>query len=382
MPVIKYLCIDDELNGPADDLLSRIENVRDDIKMDRMIPGVLDVQVKDIVDEAKKNPHAFGLLLDLRLDLVANSEHKRVSYRGPTLAQELRTRMTEKSSPSFPIVLWSIDANFAKSFSKDNTSHDLFDVVYGKDQQILRSPDEVAAEMHALVAGYACLTEARRSQRRSTSASILGLQSKEVGGVYGTMVSKLDDAIKNHPIHSAAQIIVKQLIGRSGLLVDQHMLAARLGVDLTVAGDSWPVLLKRLTQAEYSGPFSSGWKRWWWFRVEDWWNGLPKQQINLRGSDADARVKFLNKQFHLSLVASLGIDQSYSTRFFTLCVASEKPLDPVDGLRVVQTDKVDWQDTRYVSVDAALRRVAKEKWKIDPLDRGRFDQIKKTQKAV
>lgn len=378
-PDIKYLCIDDQQDRTVGDLLDGVSNGCS-IVFERRTPVEVGLQIQQIISEATANRNAFGLLLDLRLDTEADSNGDKVPYRGPTLAQELRTRMTEgEIVPAFPIVLWTIDENFLKSFCKDETSHDLFDAVYVKDGQITQQPEAVAKEMISLAVGYRVLNESK--QKKLSADKILGLETDDNIGVHAAFLDELADVLDRRPDHQVVQLLLKQLIQVPGLLVDEILVAARLGVDVNACHSAWEQLKNQLDQAYYRGPFYEGWERWWWFRVEDWWTTLSEKQPNLRRISAQERVQLLNDRFGLDLVAALPICETDGSKYYTLCVATKRPLDPVDGLRIVQRDRKSWHDTQYVSVHAALERINKENWRIDPMDRERLDRLKEQPEA-
>jgi CheY-like chemotaxis protein len=76
-------------------------------------------------------PQNDGVLIDLRLNDIANSNGLNAQFRGSSVAQELRTLVKEKVIASdFPIVL--ISANNKIEESLDKTSYDLFDYVINK----------------------------------------------------------------------------------------------------------------------------------------------------------------------------------------------------------------------------------------------------------
>lgn len=378
-PDIKYLCIDDQQDRTVGDLLDGVSNGRS-IVFERRTPVEVGLQIQQIISEATANRNAFGLLLDLRLDTEADSSGDKVPYRGPTLAQELRTRMTEgEIVPAFPIVLWTIDENFLKSFCKDETSHDLFDAVYVKDGLITQQPEAVAKEMISLAVGYRVLNESK--QKKLSADKILGLETDDNVGVHAAFLDELADVLDHRPDHQVVQLLLKQLIQVPGLLVDEVLVAARLGVDVNACHSAWEQLKNQLDQAYYRGPFYEGWERWWWFRVEDWWTTLSEKPPNLRRISAQERVRLLNDRFGLDLVAASPICETDSSKYYTLCVATKRPLDPVDGLRIVQRDRKSWHDTQYVSVHAALERINKENWRIDPMDRERLDRLKEQPEA-
>lgn len=374
MPNTKYLCIDDQQDRTIEDLIDSL-SYGNQLSIDRKTPVELGDQIGQIAAAADENKaNGFGLLLDLRLDMEADASGKKVPYRGPTLAQELRTRMAEKSVRSFPIVLWSINERFANSFYGDDTSHDLFDAIYGKDELVVRQPQLVASQMISLAAGYKMLELPEINDE--TSIQCLGLTKSDSVGIHAAFLDEYLVAMKEQSRHEVAYLLLSDLVRVPGLLVEEKMVAARFGVDIENSKESWPKLKRHFESAVYRGPFGDGWPRWWWFRIEDWWNELSDRQPNLRRLTAGERIQLINTQLSLDLVSASPIRPEYSTKYFSLCVATRKPLDPADGLRVTRRDRKSWHDTLFVSAYAALERIEKERWRIDPLDRERFDMLK------
>lgn len=367
MPGIEYLCIDDQQDNSVDILLDAVSQSGGP-NFTRRTPVEVGEQIQVIADLAGQNCGQFGLLLDLRLDQEANEDGEKVPYRGPTIAQELRTRMAEGLVAPFPIVLWSIANKLNNSYVIEDTSHDLFDAVYDKDGAILDEPSRIAVEMISLIQGY----EALRICNVSRPTEVLGLAENDAGGVYTSFIDELGATLESSALHKAARLVSTQLIKPSGLLAQENLVAARLGVDISQSGSDWIALKQQLESARYIGPFFEGWPRWWWFKVEDWWSSLSKKQPNLRRITAAERIKVLNSRFGFELIEAQPIAGSEGRKFFTLCVATELPLDPADGLRIVQPNRKSWHDTAYVSTVAALRREKKDRWRIDPTDRDRL----------
>lgn len=377
MPDIKYLCIDDQKDNSVDILLEAITNAGGP-DFERKTPVDVGSQIEQITANAALQTGKFGLMLDLRLDMETDVNGERVPYRGPTLAQELRTRMAENSiHNSFPIVLWSISSIFDKSYLSEDSAHDLFDAVYGKDEEITGETSKVAVEMLALVTGYKRICEAKGS--RQSAYQLLGLSENDTSGIYASLLDELDTALNFYSVNQVARITLAKLIRPAGLLVTESLMAARLGVDIAQCKLDWDRLKVEFETACFKGPFSEGWPRWWWYQIEDWWSSLLDNTPNLRRTTAADRVQLLSQKFGLTLVAATPIDAKYSTKYFTLCVATQRPLDPIDGLRVSKSDKKPWHDVEYVSITAALNRVNKSSWgRIDPIDRDRYDSIKAT----
>jgi hypothetical protein len=373
MSTTNFLCIDDQQDNTPEDFIRVLESYAD-LKITRNLPTEIGPQIDSIL-AASANTENFGLLVDLRLDMEAGPDQIRVPYRGTTLAQELRTRLAEEAGyNSFPIILWSINTKFAKSFQRDDTSHDLFDAIYGKDEEINDCPDLVARQMCSLAKGYSRINLAQANN--SLNSSLLGLRTDQIGPTTSAFIDHFEFIIQNRAKHDVALHLMSDLIKPAGLLVTEKLLAARFGVDIQECVDDWETLKTRLVATSYTGPFSDAWPRWWWFAAEAWWDSLPDRPANLRRIGAVDRVKFLNEKLGLKLVDAKPMQAGYSTKFFTLCVATGSPIDPADALRAATPMIKPWEDTSFVSIYAALNRIEQKKWRIDPLDTDRFAELK------
>ncbi|WP_133164350.1 hypothetical protein [Solimonas fluminis] len=373
MSNIEYLCIDDQQGITIDPLLGRLSE-SGTVTFQRSTPRGLEEQLPAIEAFIRsKQGGLTGILLDLRLDVDADESGKRVAYRGPTLAQELRTRMAEGGLPPFPIVLWSVNAKFRQSYTGDESSHDLFDDIYEKDREIAENPALVSKKLAALAHGYAAL----RGISRENAISVLGLDAEKESPLYLQFLAEYLDAVTRSP-SEVGHFLLNDLVRPSGLLITEEMLAARLGVDISASGDQWGQIKSALGQARYSGPFSDGWPRWWWFRVEDWWASLGKQSPEIRRLAAEERVAYLGKMLGLSLTSAKPIEGAASTKYFTLCAGLGLPLDPLDGLKTFKRTTHAWHDASYVSIYAALERIARSQWQLDPLERDRLARIKES----
>lgn len=371
---IKFLCIDDQADCTIDQLLSRIES-GGGISLERWTPTALDSiipRIKLFIDA--NQTHGAGVLLDLRLDMDSDLAKERVNYRGPTLAQELRTRMAEGEISPAPIVLWSVNSKFKSSYSNEDTSHDLFDDVYEKDREIVENPSVVASRLVSLAKGYKALHNASGT---SMALNLLAMGDDVDSMLYAQFLDEYKELFDKRSVHDIARFLLNDLVRVQGLLVGEKLLAARLGVNISLSGDAWVVIKNALQSSSYAGPFCEGWSRWWWYKVEDWWFELFGDKYELRGVSSEERVDLLNGKFGIELTSATSIAEGYSTKFFTLCAGTSLPLDPHDGLRVVCRGARDWHDPAYVSKYAALERIGRGvKWRLDPLERQRLDALK------
>ena len=165
---------------------------------------------------------------------------------------------------------------------------------------------------------------------------------------------------------------------KPGPLIDELTLAARLGVD-TATSEDWEKLKGKFSKAaKFNGPFGEGWVRWWAALLEVWWRSLDVDMPFLRTTSASERVKLICKHTKLTgLSAAKPIGEGYSETYWTVCQATQKPLDPRDGLIIDQPDAKLWQDKLYVSLEAELTRERHMKGlRLDPLDKGRLPRLK------
>lgn len=362
----EWICLDDEEPDKIEPLLARLRRSPAAIQISLAAPLPFDEQIDSICRLAPS-----GVLADLRLDDVRSEGGMAIRYRAVSLAQELRTRMTEGIT-SFPIILWSSDAKLRESFNNDTSAHDLFDRVYHKSQFTSHAVN-VAAELSSLADGYRKIATAT-AKAKFTFTRLLALAEEHI--------QALDPRIGDHlarkpayPVHEYGRYILRELIESSGPLVNEGTLAARLGVDIASSAD-WEVCKKLVTEfAGYRGPFATAWPRWWSFLIDAWAAAIAPGPLRLRQLTATERVHVLRSAVSLShLKPATPIVAGYSDRFWTECVTYKRPLDPIDGVLVDRPARRPWQDAVYTSLKAVLERdAARHNIRIDPLEYPRIE---------
>lgn len=376
--VTNYLYLDDEKPQTVEPYTREVEKHASGLKITLHSPQVYQEQIAKL-----KQANFDGIILDLRLDQFVNweeSEGKRADYRATTLAQEIRTRATEGNFEDCPLVLWSTDSKFKKSFNRDDTGHDLFDLTCVKDDiRDEQNAKEIASRLVSLVAGYKQITKIKAEHKRSKDQlyRFIGFNDDidfldpRIAASFGTREGPV-------PVHEYARFLIYDLLKPSGPLIDERTLAARLGIEVSSSPDFEDLKETHFKQARYKGPFSMGWPRWWTYLVEERWLKLKGNAGPLRSLAASERVAFLQKVFGLKkLVAAKPIAQGYSERFWTVCKATALPLDPRDGLIVQTRNSKVWQDKPYVSLQAALDGTVEELGlKIDPTDQDRLNRAR------
>lgn len=371
---IKYLYLDDEGPDKIQGYIRAVERQADtDLEIERVPPRRYDRQVEAI---RELPDDVDGIILDFRLDMKSNEidgKTERAKYRAASIAQEVRSLGTEGKIEEIPLVLWSLSRRYEESYSPDETAHDLFDLTSTKDElSETEGAQRMAIRLVSLANGYNELrriTDENRKRKRFTY-KLLGLE--ENPDFLDQRIVTYFDNRSALPVHEYARFILRKILECTRPLVDESVLAARLGVDKQQSED-WEELVGHLEKAKYEGPFRKGWPRWWWSRISDWWKNEISEEP-LKRLSAESRVKHLFETTGLDgLVAAEPIEEGYSTRFWTVCDAYNEPLDPTDGLRAQARDLEPWMDRPYISKRAALRR----KGEVDPLDDARLQRLKR-----
>lgn len=363
---INYVCLDDEA-AKVRPIIQLLEQSSPDLKIDVRSPIQFDEEIRQI-SKLKLD----GLLLDLRLDRAADDDGARVNYRALSLAQELRTRMTESEITPFPIVLWSVDDNFKVSYDKDETSHDLFDRQYYK-ASITDKKVHIAREMIALATGYKAISALKSKTVKSIYSRIIDLPD-----AFDVLDARIAGDIaenRSYPAHVFARSVLRNLILGSGPLIDEQLLAARLGIDIEKSPDWTKAKVKFAAPAAYTGAFADAWPRWWMFKLSAAWSKIHPNAA-LQRLEAEERVQILRKALRLpQLTAAEPLVEGYDRRYWYVCKLLHAPISPTDAVQL-SVDRREWQDGIYGSLKAILERMHKANgYEIHPFERARIDEL-------
>lgn len=371
----KYLCIDDESTTKIRPYLNSLSAASGGLEFrEPKHPSPFETEIRNICDDPPD-----GLLLDLRLNEIAGEEEgeAKVEYRATPLAQELRTRMTERMIREFPIVLWSMERKFNESYNRDDAAQNLFDLVITKDE-VLAHPVQVSILLKSLVEGYSYI-ESKIDTSHYKFYGMLGIEDDYYNQLDARIGERFFGQTK-FPVHDYARYILRDLLEINGPLLSEACLAARLGIDIHGSGD-WENCKSYFHKEglAYTGAFSGGWPRWWAGKVENWWNSRKGIPGPLKRLDAADRVEFLKKTLRKSaLTPAPPIEENHSTKYWTVCEALNRPLDPSDGLRMRCSERKPWQDQPYLSIKAVIERIAISKGlSIDRQEHEKFNLIKK-----
>lgn len=268
-----------------------------------------------------------------------------------------------------PIILFS--ANDKVKSSLEKAGIDIFDLFIDKGRVNVTTFNIYSKQLEALSESYKLIDQSKDIILNS----ILEIDIEELDIRF---IETLNSLLQN-PLHIILGFILNQLILKPGLLVNEDLLAARLGVDKYRSKD-WNSLIEIISQTcKYNGVLSKGWERWWMCLVEKWWYENISTQ-HLRTVSAQDRVKLICDVTNLKdLVAAEKIEYAKSDEFWCVCKGLNKPLDPLDGLLIANQDHLYiWQDQEYVSVYAALMRINRGEWQnIAAVEQGKFETLKR-----
>jgi hypothetical protein len=360
-----YLYIDD-------DSAERVDGTVEGFKQENFLDVVLnqpngtwEEQIQ-FVEQKEREGMLDGLILDLRLDDYPNAQLKKANFRGTSLAQEIRTRQKEGILKPFPIILFS--GNDQVSSSLERSGKDLFDICIEKESTNDTNYITYRKKLYALAEGYKLISAAN-----TKLAEILKVNYEIIDERF---LSELND-LADEPIHVIAHFLINELIKKQGLLINEKVLAARLGIDISQSTD-WTKILNSLSETKYSGVFASGWDRWWMPKIDEWWRNTIEADTYLRSTPTSIRVKLIKEKLGFNdLKPAEKIEKADSDEFWTICKGYNRPLDPVDGLVVEgQENLYPWQDAEFVSIDAAIRRKNNYAWKkVAKLEEERLNEL-------
>lgn len=345
MSTPKYLYIDDE-NGQSE--ISTLNGFNDlkTILVERF--PLADFKEfgnlkKELISRA--NSSSFdGLILDLRLDGFGAD---RTEFNATALAQELRSVAARNEIPTFPIVLCSTEEKIKDTYSSDKTSHDLFDYKISKSNP---KPDwkKLSQKLSSLAKGYQWICSSKP-------------KLEEVFGV--SNLNKLDQRIIEatdsfSALYDSAHFVIKNFFHQTSPLINEKVLAARLGIDLDkMPKEDWQKLVESLFgNAKYVGLFSDGWNRWWADGIVDIFAQFSGE--NLSFLNAADRVKILIAKSGIdTIVDAKPLKFCNSTEFWSICEGYKVPIDPLEAFKISTSFGLKpWQESKYISLLAILER--------------------------
>lgn len=356
----KYLYIDDDILQNSQDKVSALV-VQDylDIMVERNTQG-WERQIARL-----KNLDYDGLILDLKLDEMPVEDGRHAEYRGTTVAQLIRDYQKEGILKAFPVILFTGEENMKKAL--DNTGRDLFDMIIEKGSINSKTASSIPCKLTDLSDCYEQLITGTDARSMVNAPGYVDDRFRET----------LHEKQSEDSIANCAHFLLNEFILKPGLLVDEDLLAARLGVDKNKTGIVWQNILSVFSDAYYQGVFGKGWKRWWMQSINEIWKSMT--ETNLQRMGAGDRVEVLRTVLKTdAIVVATKTKYADSDEYWAVCCGTGKPLDPIDGFEVTgQETNYPWQDLLYVSKEAAFHKTKMDVWKgIASSEKERLEYLK------
>jgi len=310
---------------------------------------------EDTISHLKSNQDNFdAIILDLRLDdMEAGKQY--ATYTATSLTQGLRSELTDVKSvfkKEFPIFLLTSQTKLGASYDFDLTSHNLFDGLFFK-QELGEQSKHFEFVISEMIESYYVIGGNRDAN------SLLKIDVKNISE--DVLPAKFIYSPKDMSIYQISQLINSYLINNSGVLIDENILAARLGVDISSSSD-WPVLKEYLGDLKYKGIYSTVWDRWWSFELLNWWRREFKGNKPLLNLKAGERVSLLKEKYGVkNIIPAEPTKYAKGDKFWTICQALDVPLDITDGFLVDDFDSKTWHDKKYISLHSIVERIYKHK---------------------
>ncbi|MDF2833027.1 hypothetical protein [Chryseobacterium indoltheticum] len=323
-----------------------------------------DDQIKFIIE----NQNEFdGLLLDWTLKRKSD-EGVDANFNVEALAQQIRRYIidNDKLKKDFPIVICSADYRFHDIFSREVTGHDLFDLVFAKDEFDSKQY-EIINQLEDLSVGYKMITKAKKVEDI--------LKTENLEDIDYRVLDYLQNQI-GQPTHEIARFILTKLVKSNGILIDEYLLASRLGVDILTKEqeriEEWNKLLKIIDSTRYKGTFSNAWSNWWMHKINEFWlENFEESLGNLNGAE---RVNYLNQKFQLQLHPAPILEKAASSDFWVVCKKTHAPLAISDAvLATSDVNRSSWEEDEYFSIEIALQEDVKN---IHILEKERVQKLK------
>lgn len=363
--VIKYLYIDDSIEEATQSAKGfNTEKLNVETKQ-------CDALWKEQMLSITNEKNIDGLILDLRLDDTPNNEGNRSDFRGSAIAQEIRSRQTEGKIKQFPIILFSANNKINQSFNI--LGNNIFDIIIDKSSINDVLYKQYQNQLYSIAKAYEQIQKSKDNKN-----PIIKLLNIKPDLIDDRFVCALEN-IEKKQCNVLVNFFLKELIIPQGLLVDENILAARLGVDRKISLD-WYKVLEYFKEAQYEGILSEGWGRWWMVLLEKKWTEISPNNPYLQMLNADERVDILKEKLNIErLFPAKIMEKAHSSQFWEICQAYEKPIDPIDGFIIAgQNNLSPWLEPLYVSNEGALKKYNHNKWvDVESFEKARLEDLKK-----
>jgi hypothetical protein len=277
-----WIFVDDKI----DEATSFAEELqrRGDVKIEVLSPAQARAQL------LQKGRHPAGVLMDVDLTAIADEPGT-----GPGIAQDIRTKQKAQAAKEFPIVRFSAADPLARNVFGDPSSEDLFELKILK-EDVRTAAELIIAQLNGVTEVYEAMIGLSTNLDKSDDvlARIFGVEGSTLGRWSHDGLTSKVLAGASHALHVAAGAFCRLFLIPQGVLLDERLLAVRLGVDLSASAEAWEHLSKHLEVFRYEGVSAKHFARWWSRGLEEWWFNQIDKTGPLAGRTASERVEQLS----------------------------------------------------------------------------------------
>lgn len=296
-----------------------------------------------------------GVLIDVDLSAIPG-EHG----SGPGIAQDIRINQKNGKLSEFPVVRFAFRQRVDANVGGDPASDDLFDLRIQK-EELAKDLASVQRRLRGAREIYNSLLSLRKFEGEMLN-QFLGLTDDDLEAWSHPALHERMAAARQVSPHVAALLFMRGVLQPSGLLINEIVLAFRLGINREASAGAWHKLLSELESTKYRGTASDSFDRWWARGVEDWWldtlgagSGLASLPISERHELLQELVPDL-----VALEMPQGSAGDKPWRACTLSLEQDPPqwipVDPSEGVRVApRSDLPPWVDPLYAALGPALQ---------------------------
>lgn len=288
-----------------------------------------------------KDVQADLLLMDFRL-------HAGIAqFNAPPFAQFFRSQVIENGK-SVPIVLISSEDEI-RNYYRDYTSFDLFDFAVGKDK-FGSNTEKYCCLFAELIYTYNYFKEIRKEPVK-IGIEILKIPEAQYMRIDSRLLDMLSMTKYQTDPFMMSDLLLSYIVKPIGILIGADVLSARLGV--STESPDWNDLVNELGEFKYVGLYGETYERWWSQGIDIWWELNFPSSSALRRISAEERCNLIREKYgYEQLIPLQKTEFANSSRFWTICTGSSKPLDPIDGFEIIKdVTNSPWLDPQYYSID-------------------------------
>jgi hypothetical protein len=298
---------------------------------------------------------------------------------GPGIAQDIRTKQKAGLACEFPIVRFSAADPLARNVFGDPSSEDLFELKILKDD-VPQNRNLIVAQLAGVTEVYEAIIQLAENMDKAEDVlvNLFGADAETLGKwSHEGLTAKVLTGASFAP-HVAAGAFCRLFLVPYGILIDDRLLAIRLGLNMEASGAAWSAVLERCQSFIYKGAAGKYFLRWWSRGLDEWWFNHVDKGGPLAGRTVAERVELLSRATGIEQLIPLSDLPAHENfrpwRFCRLALEASPaqyiPVDPAESVRITaQSDFPPWVEAYSASAKLALRAREDQRLNKKDLDR-------------